>query len=358
MKGEESVTVCDNGFQAETCDDNSSDSATCHQTADASDSDVSDSPPRPGHHKSLYVCQELHLRGTNGVSVVANGSSNADHCMDNWTGGDGPADSTDSHGSTASTHSQTHPKRRRSSSGGADVPEKRIKPENGTGEWCIRLTHVNNEEPCHVAVKEERVDPAYNDDITASTQSSDRMTTDSRVTCPTVSSYRGDLCRDRVSATVSSARQHNSSLAISSSAVSEPGNSRSSMTNRTPAVGMVSSCTDVATDVTSSMSPRETIHRHTDDGASLLQSHQSLQRRVEDTQRHLVEQQEDNARLTQELAAAKRRIQLLDQSLEARNTQLTQLAEEFFAFGDKFQQLSRHFQLALIGTTDHGDGAK
>ena len=358
------MTVCDNGFQGETCDDNSIDSATCHQTADASDSDISDSPSRLSQHKPQYVCQELHFRGTNGVSGVANGNSNTDHCMDSWTGGDGPADSTDSRGSTASNQSQTRPKRRRSSSGGADVPEKRIKPENGTGEWCIRLTHVNDEEPCHVepchvAVKEEHIDPAYNDDITASTQSSERRTTDSRLACPTVSSYRGDLSRDRISATASCARQQNNSFAISSSAVSEPGNSRSSTINQTSAFGMVSSCTDVATvDVTSSMSPRETIHRHTDDGASLLQSHQMLQRRVEDTQRHLLEQQEDNARLTRELAAAKRRIQLLDQSLEARNTQLTQLAEEFFAFGDKFQQLSRHFQLALIGITDHGDGAK
>ena len=89
-----------------------------------------------------------------------------------------------------------------------------------------------------------------------------------------------------------------------------------------------------------------------------VESNHTLRRRLEETQRHLVEQQEDGARMSRELAAAQRRVQSLEHNLDARNRQLTQLAEEFFAFGDKFQQLSRHFQLALIGITEPGDAGR
>lgn len=369
--------VCDNLLQVETCDDNSTDSVTCHQNADASDSDVSQSPPRITPRKQPYVHQMFHnRRSMNGVAVVANGGSHAEVCVEEWTGGSGAADSTDSRGSTASNQSQTRSKRRRNSTDCADVLDKRIKPENGMAEWCVRstaATATSDEEQQHVAVKEEHVDPEYSDDVTASSGShscvtppSERMTIDSRFAqyaCQTVSGCRNDVCSDRVSVSTSNVHSPNGHAAKSDSTVPTPGGSR---VDRTSMCGVVSSCTDADTDVISStMTTRsQTAHQHTDDNifnSALLQSIKSnhtLRRRLEDTQRHLAEQQKDGTRLTQELAAAQQRVQQLEHSLDARNMQLTQLAEEFFAFGDKFQQLSRHFQLALIGITEPGDKGK
>ena len=388
---------CEHLFQMDTCDDNSDDSVTCHQTPDASDSDMSPSPPpRNALHRlgqqnttvASVIDSTLRNQGpahhnTTVASVV--GSSNA--TTDDWTGGMTPADSTDSRGSISSHRLDRRPRKRTKSGDCINVLDKRIKPEAGNGQWCIRLKRVSSdgdqgcvEGQCRVedqlcvegqgrvedegciAVKEERVDMSYSKDITASRGpciTGDRTTNSARIR-RSVSDREGGVATNHVSASV---RPLNSSTAMSSNNTSTPVGSISSRVDRTSMCSLVSSCTDSDADKISSTVRSRPLHT-TDDSvinSALLQSVESnhtLRRRLEQTQRHLVEQQEDSARMTRELAAAQRRVQSLEHNLDARNRQLTQLAEEFFAFGDKFQQLSRHFQLALIGITEPGDTGK